>query len=748
MRRTLPALLLVLLVALVARMEDYPAVFGGERVLPVDVDSFYHGRRIVQAARDWPRVAVEDGFVEHANGARIVWPAGYDLLHATVARALGGADASRDFILGVASVGVAVLGALTAAAAFFLGRYLFGPGAGLWAGLALALMPAHRMVSGVGNLDHHVIEPLLSTLAYFALLAATRAEGKAAGRLGAVGAGALLALSFYFWTGFLMYLAPPLLWIGLRQAGAYLAGRTEARFDARVATAFAAGTIFMIPVVRTSPWGRDGTFEYYVLSNFHLAAMAGVFALVCVLPLLARAADRLRLSRPTALAGAVALILASLGLAAAASPGVRATLGLAFEFLGGGGTAILSAGESLGLFHGGARTAARYLTPALFLLPLLALYVYAMRREVGDGARAWLFLACWFGIIGALAVTQRRFTPAFSVPMALLLGLAADVGLRAARRRPAHALVPVAIVACLAPAVAEMRLRRAPGGLPQFALFKPTLDWLRESTPPGGDLAAPENPPLYTVFSDWGMGHWLILIGERPAAATPFGMAPWHDQAKRDAFRILSARDEAEAYKLLAEKRARYYIATPMHPYATMLQRIWDGEAAAGRMPPGDVAKTYDAWLNTRLLLGDPGEPRDAGGLPSVAHFRLLRESPERFRYRSERLGWDFTAPYARVYEAVPGAALTGACEPGEAVRASVSLRSNLGRDLLWESAEAACPDGGSFRVTVPYATEPDAAPPGGAAPAGPARLRVGARAYDVAIPEAAVREGAEVAVP
>ena len=62
-------------------------------------------------------------------------------------------------------------------------------------------------------------------------------------------------------------------------------------------------------------------------------------------------------------------------------------------------------------------------------------------------------------------------------------------------------------------------------------------------------------------------------------------------------------------------------------------------------------------------------------------------------------------ASYVKVFERVKGAVLEGKTDPGAPVQLRVEVTSNTGRMFAYRSRRTAGPDG-SFRFTVPYATE------------------------------------------
>jgi hypothetical protein len=148
-----------------------------------------------------------------------------------------------------------------------------------------------------------------------------------------------------------------------------------------------------------------------------------------------------------------------------------------------------------------------------------------------------------------------------------------------------------------------------------------------------------------------------------------------------------------------------------------------------------------DLSLVQRLHREDGVEREDAA---AWERFRLVTEGPRGGRALTELYGGrapQGVAPF-KLFELVPGALLEVHAEPGAQVQAFATIRTPLGRDFdfpIHRRADAS----GVARIRVPYAT--DGAAPTGALEAW--QVSAGGRTRDVAVPEAAVREGGVVSV-
>ena len=106
-------------------------VFGGSGTVLLDTDAYYHLRRIQFAVHHFPAVPAFDPYVNFPEGARIIWPPGFDLLLATAARAFT-AHPSAAWVERASAVAVPLLGLAAVLAVYAFARASLpwpGPGA-------------------------------------------------------------------------------------------------------------------------------------------------------------------------------------------------------------------------------------------------------------------------------------------------------------------------------------------------------------------------------------------------------------------------------------------------------------------------------------------------------------------------------------------------------------------------------------------------------------------------------------------
>ena len=112
-------------------------VLAGGRVLVRDPDACYHLRRAELIARNFPDLTLFDRFMNHPNGAYVIWPPLYDMLLSGLLRLFPAPGGQPGVSLAVASL-PPLLFALTTLAIYGLARRLW-PSSPLQAILADAL---------------------------------------------------------------------------------------------------------------------------------------------------------------------------------------------------------------------------------------------------------------------------------------------------------------------------------------------------------------------------------------------------------------------------------------------------------------------------------------------------------------------------------------------------------------------------------------------------------------------------------
>jgi dolichyl-diphosphooligosaccharide--protein glycosyltransferase len=643
--------------AFVVRCRFIADVFLEGRILPFDPDSSYHLWRIQTAVHDGLRPPRFDAFVNAPDGARVIYPDGFDALIALFARAVGAS--SRHSVEVVAMLAMPLLGALAVLAVYAVGRRVGGRREALVATALAAILPAHVLGAILGHVDHHVIELALPPLVVMFVL------DEKSPRRASVGAGVLLAALVSCLPTALLHVAvlgAAIVAGGLGAAGA--GDQPGAVRQLRVgAVAFATAALLVVP----DALGRAGLAFYEPSRLPPLFFVAG--ALGCAL--LSVAAAR----------GRRALVVATVAVATVAVAGAAVALRGAVGFVGGAGIlSLVTEAQPITVNPWGA---VELFSLALPLAPI-ALVVRARRTP---SAASWAVAAAALSTT-VLAALQNRFGVMLA-PWAAV-GIAAAVAQivgRVRRRRPlAIGLVAIGVAGTLVPSLSWLA-RATLAGPSEIALLEAS-EWLRAHSPPvATDRTARARPP-YTVLPMWGDGAHVAYLAERPVLVA----AIYHgDYAAGldDALAILFGAGDVEAR---LERRAVRYLVLP----AISRDVVGAHRALVG------AGRAVEPALYTRLFESDGAALVSPDGkvLPALGRLRLVHDSPIAVERDGRRL------PAVKIFERVAGAELRGVCASG-LVRARVE---RSGRSPF--IAVAPCVDG-QFAMRVPYAGQVELARPG-----------------------------------
>lgn len=679
----------IALMGVVVRCRFIGEIFVKDGVLPWGADTMYHLWRIEAAVASWlpPRL---DPFMNAPDGARVIYPDGFDALLAWVARLAAGADAERFAVQVVAMSAMPLLGGLGVWLTYALARRCVGPGAALIAAALAAILPAHAFLTVLGRVDHHLFEAMIPPLALIALPRVLEEPDRPWWRAAvapALGLGAL---------GYLVPAAP--LHFAVMVVAVWITGlRASAARDQRVhrffqAAALAAGGAAMLTL--PDALTRTG-WAAYEPSRLLCGLYAGAAVACALLALAARRGHRV-------------LVLGSLA-------GVVAGGGLALAFLGGGLGFIAREGTLALVTESRPIWSQPWVAiqENSFLLPL-APVLFLLLAWRAPPAR---FALGAMGLVGFIfTCLQLRFSVVLLVPLAVASGYAAAKAWRAlVRRHPGTrarlaASVGVVLVAALLVGPSLRDYSRTTLLYRQsLSLFSAAM-WLKQATPHAGPRTPGAQAP-YTVAAQWNTGNLLSYMGRRPVLAG----AMYHADYERGLHASLTVLHGDDSDGEQERRKVRYVLVQAGDPTLEPFQRRLMG----WRPRPARLTLASQLYhLDGSFSSGKSLPPAKAR-----SRMRLVYDSPYS---ATQKKG---SPPALKIFERVPGALLRGACAPGaERVLARVRPSSNRGRLFTWVT-RARC-GGGRFAMRLPYA--------------GQVELR-GATTAHATIPEAAVRGGAVV---
>lgn len=748
MRAVAPASLFLLAVAV--RALPFARFLGGDHVSFYGTDAYYHARRILWSAKNFPATLRFDPFINHPHGGEPIWPPLFDGAAALLVRLLapeGDDEAAYRLLVWLPPL----LGAATTLVAWAIARRHFGTPAAWATGLVLALLPAHFQSSQLGYVDHHAAVSLLATLLLgigmgIAVRWGPQARAPAREIAQALGLGAVLAAGFLVWPGSLLYLALILLPLSAQLLA--LPPRAGARGAAELALANALALLLLAPTCIGHDWIRWGRFSPVVLSEFQvwlLALLALGFALVAL---------RLRATRAPRAGGRLALeapvlAIALVGISWAAIPEISTGIADAWAWFARAETFQAQVLQSRPLFSKGgsfdAGTALSNFGFLVFALPFVLAHAGVLAfRESPSAPRRLLLWWCTALVVATLF--QMRFLETLAPALALVLGWSFSALLRALQARgiaPAAAagLPAAAILALLWPGLrqtyavdlANVRAARRgePVALPlgeyRRHMLMDVARWIRENTESGGDYESASGTPRYGVLSHWADGHVIQHGAHRATVVNNFG-----DDIGVENFALAT----------------RYYLA-PEPEASALLDRlgvryvIFEHRRIPGRRefePESVLARLYfqSGSASRRGFAGRGGNVREVPArLDALQRHRLVYESPPKH--------WEHPdLPGFKVYEHVRGARVAGLASPGSEVEARVALETPQGRRN--EYLQRTVADGaGRYELRLPYATR--GGPP--AVVVAPAyRIASGSRSAPLVLEEEAVRDGGGVAGP
>ncbi|HOI69656.1 MAG: Dolichyl-monophosphooligosaccharide--protein glycosyltransferase AglB [Methanosaeta sp. PtaB.Bin087] len=662
------------LLALLLRL--YPArngIVDGE-VIFYGYDSFYHMRRILFTAENFPSTLWFDSYLDHPWGLPITWPPLFDQVVA---------GASLLFGLSIEMAGALaapVLGSASVLVVYLLARRLFGSRVATLSALVLAIDPKQMARTHFGFVDHDALEALLILVAILLLSSALTDRDR---RLwfGAA-AGVVLAAVGYSWLGAPIYMIGILIYATVQVALDLRDGADGREAIVPLMAAFGVAFLLFLPF-REEAWLSPSFFG-------SLGGLAALAALLLVSRLFRREGlPWLAFFPAVAILGAIALPLIDTsgkagGISTLLSEGVR------YFFWGGlGEDRILEAVPIYRLLDPVSLPA---LGLAFILLGLGVMILETLRSRL---SRDRVLLVVWAAFSLALTIFQARFlyitSFAGSISIALLFFWGAD-RIRASERwgfaASKAASVALLTILLLPNAIGVLEVA---GGEPEAkGAWIEALDWAAENTPATEGFKRPVEAGGYSIISWWDYGNWILYRSRRPVVANNF------QAGATDSALFFLAEDEEDALAIADLRGVRYVITDGKMVYGKLpaMVRWIDGDPGSYvsiSSEPGTSFRHTGKFMETilsRLHLRDGSE---------LGSFRLVYESGP------SPGEWD-PAAEVKIFERVAGAKISGTTPYEKPMVAALEMTSNRGRRFVYFNR--AMPAGGRYEITVPYSTD------------------------------------------
>ncbi len=656
------------------------ALAGGE-VQFYGYDSFYHMRRALYTAENFPSALWFDSYLNHPIGFELTWPPLFDQIVAAAALLLGGSPRAVE---AAGAIIPPILGSLMILLLYLLARKLFGTKVALLAALLLAIDPKHIARTIFGLPDHDPME-LLLMLGAILLLASALTDRDRRLWFGAA-AGALLAAVGYTWLGAPIYMIGILIYAAVQISLDLREGADPGDAIAPMAAAFGVALLLFLPF-----WD-----EPWLLPSF-VGALGSLVALGILYPLSRLfVAKRVPWQAFGPLVATLGYILLIFSYATEIGRYLHSLFreGLAYFF--DSELSRVGVEEAMPIFRV-YDLASLSILGLIFSLGGLFILARGVRPSTGLRPDRLLFLI-WAGLAAALAISQTRFLFLFSVSGSVLVSLlffwgmekiwSSDLSQRA-DPRVVRVAVALLLLALLIPAVVS---------LPAVVRYKPeiagdwtdSLDWVGENAPPTEGFELPVEAGNYSILSWWDYGNWILYRSKRPVVANNF------QAGATDSARFFLAEEEEEALNVADRRGVRYVITDEKMVYRKLpaIARWIDEDPASYVSIAADSeVLTYEhsprflATVLARLHL------RDCSDLGS---FRLVYES-------KTTSGLRFPVSRVKVFERVKGARIAGTTPYDEPMGVILDMTSNQGRRFQYFSSTT--PVDGRYEIVVPYST-------------------------------------------
>lgn len=487
------------------------------------------------------------------------------------------------------------------------------------------------------------------------------------------------------------------------------------------------------------------------------------------------------------------------------------TLGnMDFIFKSGGGLTIAEAAPTCGDFSLGSIINCQNAIGQfgynyyLAFIGMLILGYFIIKKSKAE----YTLLAVWSIFILALMIAQNRFSYYYAVNVAILAGFVGSIILNLAdwksfdsnsiiecarKIRIQHIISLILVISFTAflPVNASPYDRscgswpwsceQTKGGALGEGQYEwhDALTWMKDNTPdPGLDYYAIYEKPkngtypypdtAYGVMSWWDYGHIITYWGHRIPNANPFqaGIGGGSSHAP-GASTFLIAPTEEKANEVLdklginGKPGARYVVSNAYMAYAILgIFAEWDlsneGYYIGVQTSQGTIGAPSMKYFNTmeaKLHIFDTN---------GLHNYRLVHESTPAPYYRGGNAEkWTKNvynvlyggnlpvedSGYAKIFEYVKGANITGQAPTGSAVTLTNTIRTNLGRMIQYSQTTTAA--NGTYIFTVPYSTpnHPKAGPIAGETnfdtqPTGPYTVTAGNVTKTVDVGERDVLDG------
>lgn len=541
-------LAILFLIAFFIRMLTYSSIFVGNNIRFLEFDPFYHMRRAVSFAENFPHTWNFDTYINYPYGDFAGWPPLYDWTIALISNIIGFGNPSRHLIETVGVYFPVFIGSLSVIVIYFLAKEIFSGGndgqkkegqnweIGIISGLLLAVIPAFTQVSFLGFVDHHVAEVLLSTTIYLFFIKALKTENSRNRIIFLLIAGFVLLLALFTWPGTPIF-------IGIVLAYAIV----QSVIDKKYKISFAIiGSVIVLFV---------GLYIFFPGEYQNLNSGIGFLI-----------KDRALLQQ------------------------VKETQPLFFTFEG-----RFTLEPAWYAFN----------TALYIAIVCIMLIIIRVAKHSLELTRERVMFLVWTLIILVLNLYQTRFIYLFAVNVVILCAylISESIGYR---KTYIKIIGVILFIAILIPSVETNNIMTQNPLMLSNDWFT-SLEWLKDNTPNpingsnngngdnnGNDsnngiidiwsIPSKDHIPTYGIMSWWDYGNYILYLSERPVVANNFQLGA------EDSAKFLISENESFANQIMDNRKAKYVIVD----YRTGLNVVRFGNRLSIR----------GSWISVAFLSG------------------------------------------------------------------------------------------------------------------------------------------------
>ena len=754
----------VTLVAFLMRMLSYASVTANGGITFAGYDDFYHMRRILYTASNFPHSLNFDSYLNYPYGFEIGWPPLFDLLGGLLAKVLGGGQPDLHTVEFAGALLPVLLGILTIIPLYIATASVFDRKTGILAAFIFAVLPAHVYISRFGAVDHHVAETLLSTAAYAFFILALKwardgslsltslktiySEKKLVKSMAFAGASGLcFALLIFTWIGAPIFVSFIVLYALIQATIDLKAGKnSDYLLICSIACLFAT-LLFTIPLSAVSlrPGLEMSAMYLSWFQVFYVFSMlAGTFILWGFSLYVSKKGMNWKYYPGILIlvfgAGLLSLRFFSAESYAFVIEGMKFFLGKG-EYIG-----TISEASPL-FFDAGKLTFSAVLGAFGVCLPvaLAALFLLVLEWKGEKSKPEGVFFLLWTVFFAYLAISQRRFSYLFAVNVSILTAY----------------LLRVLLESLNFEAEARKLIKSWPttgkNTIPAFQTGKETklITRSKPNMKNGSGSKKAQDPDYFKLISSLVLVGLVfvpsILIGSaftknvdsvdpewqdslrwlgtsspetshylEPSETPEYGVLSWWDYGNwivylsrrpavsnnfqtgvHDSALFFTTDSEQEAKAIMEKLNVKYVIADKLMASGKF--------AAIVELAGKDIGKYFDI----KTVTGKKGFETVATAKNEFLNTEIYKlYELDGTNLGNLRLVHESTAPQegskkngVKVFEFVPGAIISGTAVPGQPVNATLELSSNTGRKFTYQN-KAVSDKNGSFEITVPYSTE------------------------------------------